>query len=728
MTTSRLLIVSNRLPVTVRVDQGEISVSPSAGGLATGLRGPHEKSGGLWLGWPGDVGNLKDDKRKELDQKLADLRTVPLYLGGSEASRFYEGYSNGVLWPLFHSLIDRLPLESRDWEVYQKANQRFADLTVEHYRPGDTIWVQDYQLTLVPGMLRKRLPNARIGFFLHIPFPSSDTFRVLPRREEILTGMMGADLIGFHTFPYLDHFARSLLRLLGAEVEVDRVRYEGRNVQLGVFPMGIDSAHFTELAAGPEVSDQVKEILEKAGGRRILLGVDRLDYTKGLPRRLLAFERLLEREPGLREKIQLVQVAVPSRTKVDAYVKLRRQVDELVGRINGAFGTVDWTPIHYLYRSIPETQMIALYRAAAVMLVTPVRDGLNLVAKEFIASRVDDDGVLVLSEFAGVATELGEALHVNPYDIERTAATMARALELPPEERKARMSAVRRRILKHDVHQWVSAFLAALDSASSQSESEPAVTQATASEIEALVGQVRAAPSLTLLLDYDGTLVPFAGTPDRAAPDEALLALLGALAGRPNTRVHVISGRSSKDLERWLGHLPVGLHAEHGLWSRAAPGAPWQKLLDPPTDWKQQVRPILELFTSRTPGTLIEEKTATLAWHYRMADPSFAAIQAKELRLHLNDLLSNLPVEVVPGHKVLELRVQGANKGAVVSTVLPQEGQTVLAMGDDHTDEDLFAALPSGAFAVHVGPGESRAPYRLSGPYAARRLLQSLVS
>lgn len=726
MTTSRLLIVSNRLPVTVRVEQGAFQVTPSAGGLATGLRGPHEQSGGLWIGWPGDVGRLEEKQRKDLDQKLAALRTVPLYLGQKEAARFYEGYSNGVLWPLFHYLIDRMPLESRDWDIYRKANQRFADLTVEHYRPGDTIWVQDYQLMLVPAMLRKRLPSARIGFFLHIPFPSSETFRILPEREEVLRGLLGADLIGFHAFSYLDHFARSLLRLLGTEAEIDRVGYEGRNVQLGVFPMGIDAAHFASLAGSPEVAAAAADIRAKAGGRQILLGVDRLDYTKGLPRRLLAFERLLEREPDLRGKVEFVQVAVPSRANVDAYVKLRRQVDELVGRINGAYGTVDWTPIHYLYRSIPEQQLTALYRAADVMLVTPVRDGLNLVAKEFIASRVDDDGVLVLSEFAGAASELGEALQVNPYDIDRTAAAVARALKLEPEERRSRMAALRQRVMTHDVHRWVATFLPALEASAAHRERTSA--QASSAEaIDTLTQTLRAAPSLTLLLDYDGTLGRFTGSPEQAAPDEALLALLDALSRRPGTRVHIISGRSHDDLERWFGKLPIGLHAEHGLWSRPAHGAPWEKRLNPPTEWKEHVRPILELFESRTAGALVEEKTTSLAWHYRRADPAFGSIQAKELRLHLANLLSNFPVEIMQGNKVIEVRAQGVNKGSVVPLALPQEGEAALAMGDDTTDEDLFAALPPSAFAIHIGPGESRAPYRLPDPDAARRLLQSLL-
>ncbi|AKT42123.1 bifunctional alpha,alpha-trehalose-phosphate synthase (UDP-forming)/trehalose-phosphatase [Chondromyces crocatus] len=729
MTEPRLLIVSNRLPVTVRTDRGELSVAPSAGGLATGLRGPHTKSDGLWIGWPGDVSHLDDAQRGSLDEKLEAMRAVPLYLEPEEVTRYYEGYSNGVLWPLFHYMVDRIPLVSTDWEVYQHVNQRFADLTVARYRPGDTIWVQDYQLMLVPGMIRERLPSATIGFFLHIPFPSSEAFRILPRREEILTGLLGADLIGFHTFSYLDQFARSMMRILGLDVEVDRLRYAGRNVRLGVFPMGIDAAHFSQVATSPELATEADAIRQRAAPCRILLGVDRMDYTKGLTRRLLAYERLLARSPELHGKVRLVQVAVPSRTEVDAYVTLKTQVDELVGKINGEYGTIDWTPIHYLYRSIPESQLIALYRAADVMLVTPVRDGLNLVAKEFIASRVDDDGVLILSELAGAASELGEALRVNPYDIDATAGAMAQALALAPEERRIRMSALRRRIMTHDVHRWVSLFLGTLERSATQREPAGA-RESPAEQIDAVVTSLRAAPSLLLLLDYDGTLVPFAATPPQAAPDEALLALLRDLARRPATRVHVVSGRPHQDLERWLGALPIGLHAEHGLWSRLTPDADWHRNIDPQTQWKDHVRPIVEQFVSSTPGSLIEEKVASLAWHYRMADPGFGASQAKELRLHLGALLSNQPLEILQGHKVVEIRMHGVNKGAIVPLVLSPEpsDEAILALGDDQTDEDLFAALPPSAVAIHVGPSDSRAPHRIPDPAAVRRLLQRLLS
>lgn len=471
---SRLLIVSTRLPVTLTTDDSGTVVVPSVGGLATGLRGPHERSGGVWIGWPGQAAPADVGRREEIARLLAQHRTAPVWLTQSEVTRFYEGAANGVIWPLFHYLIDQLPLRVEQWDAYEAANARFADAVVAHYRPGDRIWVHDYQLMLLPALLRARLPAAaRIGFFLHIPFPCSEVFATLPPREAVLRGLLGADLVGFHTAAYARHFAASVERVLHLPATPDAVEMDGRRARIGVFPMGVDAADIEARAQQPEVTAEAATLAPVApaddaapdGDVALFVGVDRLDYTKGIPRRLLAFETLLERHPELHERVRLIQVAVPSRTGVRAYQKFRNQVDALVGRINGAFGTPRWTPVHYLYRSIPDAQLLALYRAARVMLVTPVRDGMNLVAKEFVACRADEDGVLVLSEFVGAAAELTDALCVNPYDVSATAHTYHRALVMSRDERRTRMRSLRARVRSYDVHAWADAFLGALDEA-----------------------------------------------------------------------------------------------------------------------------------------------------------------------------------------------------------------------------------------------------------------------
>jgi trehalose 6-phosphate synthase/phosphatase len=728
MPGQRIVIVSNRLPVTVRSERGELEVVPSPGGLATGLRGPHERSGGLWIGWPGDVSRLDAAQRAALESRLAELRCVPVHLSQGEVARFYDGFSNGVLWPLFHYLLGEIPIEARDLDAYRRANERFADAVAERYQSGDLVWVHDYQLCLVPAMLRKRIPEARIGFFLHIPFPSTDVFRTLAGRDEILEGLLGADLVGFHTYTYQRHFATSLLRVLGIEAQVDSVVYDGREVKLGVYPMGIDAVDFERLAADPQVTDEACAIRAQMNGARVVLGVDRLDYTKGIPRRLLAMERLLEREPGLRGTMRLVQIAVPSRMNVQRYAEFRRLVDEEVGRINGVFGTVSWTPIQYLFRSISQRHLVALYLAADVMLVTPLRDGMNLVSKEFVASRRDEDGVLVLSEFAGAAAELGDAILVNPYDLEQVAHAVKAALAMPKTERAARMRGLRKRVLSYDVHAWVHRFLEDL---ASQPSGPPAreVSGGVASLTMRLMHIVQRGEPLVVLLDYDGTVVPFARMPYLAQPDDELIALLRALAARPLTRVHVVSGRGRESLEDWFGKLPIGLHAEHGFWSRPDLRSAWTAAGEMPGEWKGKARALLESFADRTPGAFVEEKTASIAWHYRLADAEFGALQAKELRLHLANAFANSPVEVLVGEKVVEVRPHGVNKGHVVRLALADAplASAALLMGDDRTDEEMFAAAPDEAITVHVGRGASRARFRLPNPTAARAVLRALL-
>ncbi len=719
---SRLLLVSNRLPVTVKAEKDSVSVVRSAGGLATGLSRPHERSGGLWLGWPGDVSRLSEAQRAKVESQLSGLRCVPLYLTASEVSRYYEGYSNRVLWPLCHYMLDRIPRQDRDWEVYRKVNERFADLVARHYQPGDTIWVHDYQLMLVPGLLRQRLPGARIGYFHHIPFPSSEIFSTLPRRHELLKGLLGADLIGFHTVGYVRHFSGALVRQLGLDTDIDRIIWEGREVRVGAFPMGIDAEAFETLANDAGVLQEVENTRRRAHDQRILLGIDRLDYTKGIPRRLLAVQRVLERQPSLRGHLRFIQVAVPSRTQVEAYATYRETVDELVGRINGLYGTVHNAPVHYLYRSFNEKQLVGLYRAADVMLVTPVRDGMNLVSKEFCAARPDEDGVLVLSEFAGAAAELSSALIVNSYDVEAMADAIERALEMPEVERRERMRALRVQVKLHDVHWWTSSFLDRLQSL------PPAPVRAKDGASEALE-RMKAAKRLLLLLDYDGTLVGFAPRPELAAPDPELMALLAKLVARPDTTVHIVSGRPKETLEAWLGGLPMGLHAEHGLWSRTGPGQPWRMLEGVSSDWKARARPVLDAFALRVPGSFVEEKTASLAWHYRLVDAEFGALQSRELRLHLAETFAGLPMDILSGDKVVEVRPHGVHKGRVVGEATRGQppGTLVVAIGDDRTDEDLFAAVPEGGLTLHAGNKPSRATYRVQGPVDVRKLLAALL-
>ena len=723
---SRLLLVSNRLPVTAERRRGKLVLKPSAGGLATGLQSVHDPKKGLWFGWSGLNAKPDTDEASESDE-WKQLGCVPIPLSRTEVHDYYEACGNGVVWPLFHSLIDRIPLRPAPWDAYEAVNQRFADAVASKLHDDDVVWVHDYQLMRVPGLLRTMAPSSRIGFFLHIPFPAVEIFSALPGRERILEGMLGADLVGFHTAGYMRNFAAAVERLLGIPVQDERVTYGGREVRLGVFPMGADVTRYADPA--PSKSRSPRPPID----RRLLLGVDRLDYTKGIPRRLLAFERLLQTKPELRGRVSFLQIAVPSRTDVPAYKRFRRRINELVGRINGEYGTSSWTPVQYVARPVPLEQLVGLYRTCDVMVVTPLRDGMNLVAKEFVASRVDDDGVLVLSEFAGAADEMHEALLVNPYDLDDVAEALHDALQMRAEERHARMVSMRRRVLHDDAPHWARSFLTALEEAEA---AHPFVHERqTRAHLDAavrrlVVREAENAAQRLLLLDYDGTLTALVATPGLAAPDRPLLSLLRTLAEQPATSVHIVSGRDRSTLDAWLGGLPVGLHAEHGLWSRMTAGAEWTRAdAAPALPRERDVLALVEAAVQRTPGTLIERKSTGVAWHYRQADPELAAAELERLRSALTDLLDGEPAEVHAGHQVLEVRLTGVDKGVAISPTLENlpDGTAIIAIGDDRTDEQLFEALPPDAMTIYVGDGSSRARLRLSSVAEVRLLLADLA-
>jgi trehalose 6-phosphate synthase/phosphatase len=725
LASHRVLIVSNRLPITTNVVDGVVSFAPASGGLATGLQGCREQTNGLWIGWPGITETLPDDQRSELDRQLLQRGIVPIHLTAEERHDYYEDFSNSVVWPLFHYLLHRLPLGRTPWSTYVSVNRRFADAVVEEYRRDDLVWVHDYQLMLVPGMVRERLPSAKIGFFLHIPFPAAEIFRVLPWRREILDGLLGSDLIGFHTFAYQKHFSEAVVALIGAEADEDGVWLEDRRVRFGVFPMGIDVDGFEALATSETVSTEVDELRAQAGDRKIVLGIDRLDYTKGILRRLLAFESMLKSDESLRDRVRLVQVAVPSRTTVPSYQEYRRDVEEMIGRINGAYATLNSVPIHYLYQSISTEQLVALYRAADVMLVTSLRDGMNLVAKEFVACRVDEDGVLVLSEFAGAAEELQESVSVNAYDVEAIADGIRHALAMGERERRRRMRALRVRVTMYDVQRWAEHFVGTL-MAEPQTEGRQTPDAVLSDAIDAVHG----AASVAVLLDYDGTLVPLAETPDDAQPDGDLLSLIDRLAERPSFRVLMVSGRSRRALEDWFGALPIELWAEHGVWFRPARAEVWAATVDDVGGpWLATARTLMHEFARTTPGAIVESKTSSVAWHFRRAARGFGSAQARDLRVALSRALADQPAEIIEGKRVVEVRPRGASKGLVVQHLLSQRDPpaSIVAFGDDRTDEEMFAALPPTAISIHVGAGSSLATHRLRNPRAVRAFLNALV-
>ncbi len=701
----------------------------SAGGLATAMRPVLDRTGGLWIGSTGDSGG-SDPARAAVVRGWAERnRYYAVDLPPDVSRLYYEGFANQTLWPLFHHFPMLLQFQPEAWNAYREANRRFCDEVVRHYRPGDTIWIHDYHLMLLPQMLREAIPDAAIGWFLHIPFPSSEVFRVLPRRDEILQGLLGADLLAFQTHSHLQHFRTSLLRIAGIASSMAEVDLGTRSLRLECLPIGIAAEEFLSLLESPEFTEHRHSLARRFEGRRILVAIDRLDYTKGIPERLRAYRLLLENAPALRGQIVLVQVAVPSREGIAPYIGLQRTVNELVGEINGQFGTPEWTPIVYIRRGISRPQLAALYAAADVAWVTPLRDGMNLVAKEYIACKPSGAGALVLSEFAGAAEELGEAFIVNPYDEERTAETLEKVLSLDPAERRERMAALHARVARNNVHAWSERFLQALANAAAARAARPA-PQAPALPREELASAYRLARTRVLFLDYDGTLRDYAPRPELAAPQPGLIDLLRRLVDSPRNIVVIISGRRAADLNAWFESVPgLWLAAEHGGFLRQ-PGGTWAPLNPPSPEWKERVRPVLEHFVERTPGSFVEEKELSLTWHYRLADPEYGQWLANELGATLDGMLAETDLRPIRGNKTVEIRPIWANKGSAARRVLDTVGDVDFrfAAGDDRTDEDLFSALESEDWTVRVGSTTTRARFSVPDGRAVRALLERFAS
>jgi trehalose 6-phosphate synthase/phosphatase len=731
MNTGRLIVVSNRLPITLEETAEGWVGKPSSGGLATAMDPILNEHGGTWIGWPGEHGSLSlPECERLLNIEGAPRRYRPIDTEGLSFLDFYEGYPNKTVWPLFHYFPSQMQFQPGSWEAYVEGNRRFCEAVEQDYQPGDLIWVHDYHLMLLPAMLREKLPGAKIGFFLHIPFPSSELFSNLPRREEVLIGLLGADLIAFHTHRHVHHFRSSLLRVLSLESAIHQVEYASRLVQLEAMPIGIAPEQFIRLIhEDNETARHHADLKQRFLGQRIIAAVDRMDYTKGLVQRLRTFRWLLQTQPSLAGTVVLVQIAVPSREGIGLYQELGEEVNQLVSEINGKSGTAGWTPVVYINRGIPPAELAALYLAADVAWVTPLRDGMNLVAKEYCACKPEGDGVLMLSEFAGAAAELGEALLVNPYDEERVGETLLRALAMPQPERRRRMQALHRRVLRQNVFTWAQNFISVLQS-HSIGTSIPELTGGP--ELSECATKFARAERPLLMLDYDGTLVPLAAFPEQAAPDATVLKLLRDLASDSRVCTAVISGRKGEDLEKWLGTIPgLILAAEHGSCIRMGPSQPWTYLKPLPdsSKWKDQVRPVLEHFVDRTPGSFLEEKELALVWHYRNAEPEFAEWLASEMVALLEGLLADSDVHPVRGHKIVEVRPNWVNKGEFATWLNGREPDADfrLALGDDRTDEDMFAQMPEGSATIRVGPGDTRAVYRVRDSGAVRRLLETMI-
>jgi trehalose 6-phosphate synthase/phosphatase len=731
----RLLIVSNRLPVVTVEEKGQLMFREGAGGLVSGISAYLDSLRGSsfagpqyrWIGWPG-VTVADPAKQSLVTEMLAGFNAHPVFLSEHSMDKFYHGFCNKTIWPLFHYFPSYTACDESFYAHYRCVNRIFCEAVAPLVQPDDVVWIHDYHLMLLPHMLRTTLPTATIGFFLHIPFPSFEIFRLLPTawRTEILEGLLGADLIGFHTHDYAQHFLHSVLRVLGHEHTTGKILLPNHLAKVDTFPMGVDFRKF-QAAASRQIRQADDISWETLKGLKVVLSVDRLDYTKGILNRLQGYELFLDQNPQWQKKVVLVLVVVPSRVGVDQYQEIKRRIDEQVGKINGKFGGVGWTPVLYQYRYLPFEPLVSLYTSSHVALVTPLRDGMNLVAKEYLASRTDRTGVLIISEMTGAAKELTEAVIINPNNVREIAAALRTALEMPEPEQIQRNENMQERLMRYDVVHWADDFLSQLPAV--KAEQGRLHARLLNPEVKRqLLEKFRQAPHRIIFLDYDGTLVPFANDPQEAWPAPDLLMLLRALSQSINTELVLVSGRDKNTMHDWFGDLDVALVAEHGAWIRRK-GQNWRPAKPLNNGWKAAVVPILQTYANRLPGAFLEEKQYSIVWHYRRADPELASACVKELVDDLVSFTANIDVHVQQGSRIVEVRCGGINKGIAALAFLPKDTSSfVLAVGDDWTDEDLFRVLPGSAFSIRVGNQHSWAKFNLRSHEEVLELLREICA
>lgn len=719
----RLFIISNRLPIKAEKKGGTFVFSRSAGGLATGLSSLQMSIEKYWIGWPGVY--AQDEEEKQIVRKHLDgYGFYPVFLSPEQIHRYYEGYSNSTIWPLCHYFFSYIQYDNSYWQMYREVNELFCRVTLQYVGPDDILWIQDYQLMLLPGMLRQHLPNVSIGYFHHIPFPSYELFRVLPERAKIVGGLLGADLIAFHTHDYMRYFMAAAQRVSGISFRFGEVRLVNRIVHVDAFPMGIHFRLYYDCSLDPKVQEYIEKLKPIFGEHKVILTVDRLDYSKGILHRLRGFALFLERHPEYREKVSLVMIIVPSRAEVEKYASLKIRIDEMIGTINGKYAAIGWTPIHYFYRNFPFEELVAMYHISDIALVTPLRDGMNLVAKEYIAAKRERPGVLILSEMAGAAIELPEALLINPNDVGEIEEAIVQALEMPEKEQMKKLHRMQEVISRQTVNKWAMDFVEELREIRKRNDLlyRKLIEKQNLARIKAAY---TAAERRLILLDYDGTLVGFTEEPQDAVPTSDLYSLLVALVSDEKNKVVICSGRDHNTLEKWFGRLPLQLAAEHGAFYKE--NGTWEEKIHGEL-WNDEIIHLLQQMINKTPGAMLEVKRTALVWHYRNVNAWLARVREKQLIDALKYPCARLGLQMMRGNKILEIKSPEYTKGAVVRRILEKEHfDFLMAIGDDTTDEDMFRALPAQAITIKVGNISGSARYNLYDQSQTLPFLRSLL-
>lgn len=730
----KLFMISNRLPIQVSSSSQLESLD---GGLDSGLKYFYQSFDIKWIGRAGvNINEISENDKQNIDNKFRSENCIPIYLDKDLRSDFIDGFCDNTIWPLFNYFTQITKYNPAQWESYKKVNQLYAETILKFAGENDILWIHDYHLMLLPQLIREKLPNISIGYFQHIPFPSFEIFRLMPWRMEILEGLLGADLIGFHTYDYQRHFMSCVRRLLGHESVFNQIRLDERIAKVDAFPKGIDFEYFNSTAQKikngsinlqSEIRGELLEYKKNHPSRKTILSIDRLDYTKGIPDRIKAFELFLKSHPEYLEKVSLFLFVNPSRENVQQYQGLKKQLDELVGRINGMYGSISWMPIRYFYRNTSRLESVELYKIADIALITPTRDGMNLPAKEYIASRTDKTGVLILSEIAGAAKEMGESIIVNPNNRIEVASAIFEALNMPVDEQIKRNTVLQKRLKIYNEERWANDFIKGLQDVKQLQETNY-TRRVTNKVLSVFAENYTQAKQRVIFLDYDGTLTGFHNDPQMAKPNAELYDILKKLTADKNNTIVIISGRDKETLSKWFNQLNgLSFIAEHGVWNKNL-DEEWKMNGQIEKEWMNTIEPMLQSFVDRTPRSFIEYKNYSLVWHYRDADVEMGQQRAWELKEDLKYYIANLNLEIMDGDKVIEIKNAGINKGkAALDKIGDKQYDFILALGDDWTDEYTFNALPESALTVKVGTKSTAARYYVKSVADVRLLLKELV-
>lgn len=708
VTSMKIINISNRLPISLNKEHTKTIITTSSGGLVSAVLSLSKDEDALH--WIGVADFTAEEWLESCSSYTGNFILHPIFIDETLYKLYYNGFSNSVLWPLFHYFPSFLEYKKNEFDAYLAVNRLVADRIKDSIQPDDVVWIHDYHLIPLVGFLRQLIPKAKIGFFLHVPFPSYELIRILPKdcRDTLISSLLGADLIGFHTYDYVQHFVTTMQMITGVQHKNFQLHYKGRIIKTDAFPISIDFKKFNDAFSKPEVISERAKIKRLYAGKKILFSVDRLDYTKGIKYRLQGYAHFLENNPEWIEKIVFILIAVPSRDTISKYEERKEIIEKLIGQINGKYGNYKWSPIVYQYGSVDFNQLSGLYTSCDVALISPVRDGMNLVAKEFLASRQDKRGVLLLSDMTGAAKELTDALLFNPLDEAEIAHKITRALNMPEQEQEIRMDRMQQQLSKNDIFKWSSNFIHHMKNITHHTHTSKQFEEM---DLLKILQHYRQSKNCLILLDYDGTLKALQPHPDMATPDDVLYQLLTELTHNKKNDVCIISGRNKETLEDWFGEMNGTLIAEHGIFAKKKS---WTNLISDAVPWKSDVKKIMDKFSENCANTFVEEKSASLCWHYRLADVEAGIIQSRELMNLLSDFLISSNANILDGHKVVEVKPVQAGKGNALKTVFDfTQYDCCICIGDDKTDEDMFDVVNKAkGITFKVGEGNTIARHR----------------